>query len=372
MRTGRFVAAALAAVISACTVAEKEETTADTASTAQEPPTIETLKAPVADADIKWEEWAPAGTADAKLDWPAGAVSAGGTLYFVGTRKLKRPARNPGLRAEIVFDRITPGGIEEAAAYPGYFGERADAAVAASPDGRLWFVGGMYTPPPMKLAPDERLDFTELGTALGEVYVWNPATKDLKLETYLPVPRGKARTIFAGGELYVVGGTYDPADADDENNRQVHRYDARDGMWTKFHEIPVPLAQPAAAVAQAGLYVIGGKQLKPAYVSNGVFRYDLTVYKWQTGPQLPAPRAAAGAYVVDGYIYVIGGCEAEGYAAPPRMGLKSYRFDVRGKRWEELASPLPEGCSFSAFDGRYFYLVGADKTYRGYIVKTKS
>ncbi len=371
MRTGRFVAAAFAALVSACGVPEKKETAA-AASTAEAPPVMEILRAPVADVDIKWEEWAPAGAADATLDWLAGAARAGGTLYLVGTRKPKTPAHGPGPRAEIVFNRITPKGMKEVAAYPGYFGERADAAVAASPDGRLWLVGGMYTPPPLKLAPEGRLDFTALGTPVGEVYVWTPATKDLKLETYLPVPRGKARALFVDGELYVVGGIFEPADPNDENNRQMHRYDPGDGMWTKLHEVPAPLAQPAAAAAKGGLYVIGGQQLKPVHVANRVYRYDLAVYKWQMTPQLPAPRAGAGAYVVGDAIYVIGGSEAEGLGSPPRMGLKSYRFDVNRKRWEELPSPLPEGCLFSAFDGKFFYLVGGHKTYRGYIVKTKT
>lgn len=369
MKAFRLAAIAALAAFSACTAPEKGEPTAETAAAPEEAPVIETLKAPTADADIKWEEWAAVGAADAKLDWPAGIARARGALYLVGTRALKRAA--PGPRAEIVFVKVTPGGLDEVAAYPSYFGERAGAAVTAGPGGRVWFVGGMYTPPPIKLAPEGQLDFAELSTPVGDVYSWAPATKELKPETLLPVPRGDAAAFFADRELYVVGGRYDPADPADDNNRQIHRYNPRDGLWTKLHDLRVPLARAAAAVARGGLYVIGGTQLKPAYVTNVVRRYDLVVYKWQTMSQLPAPRAGAGAFAAGDYIYVVGGCEAEPLGSPPRMAQKSYRYDLNEKSWEELPSPLPEGCSLVTYDGSYFYLVAPHKTYRGCIVRAE-
>ncbi|MEE9455763.1 MAG: kelch repeat-containing protein, partial [bacterium] len=241
MKTGRFVAIAALAIICACAAPEKSETTAETAAEPEKAPVIETLKAPTAAADIKWEEWATVGAADAELDWPAGVAKTRGALFLVGTRALKRTA-GPGPRAEIVFIKVKPAGLEEVAVYPSHFGERADAAVAAGPNGRLWFVGGMYTPPPMKLAPEGQLDFAELSTPVGEVYTWNPATKEFKLETFLPVPRGDPAAFFADGELYVVGGRYDPADPVDDNNRQLHRYNPRDGRWTNLLDLRPPLA----------------------------------------------------------------------------------------------------------------------------------
>ncbi|HUV85591.1 MAG TPA: kelch repeat-containing protein [bacterium] len=370
MKTSLLAIIAALAVFSACTAPEKGEPTAETAAEPEEAPVIETLKAPTAAADIKWEEWAAVGAADARLDWLAGIAESRGALYLVGTRALKRAA-GPGPRAEIVFIKVTPDGLDEVAAYPSYFGERAGAAVTAGPGDRVWFVGGMYTPPPIKLAPEGQLDFAELSTPVGDVYTWAPATKELKLEAFLPVPRGDAAAFFADGELYVVGGRYDPADPADDNNRQIHRYNPRDGLWTKLHDLPVPLARATAAVARGGLYVIGGTQLKPAYVTNAVRRYDLIVYKWQTMSQLPAPRAGAGAFAVGDYIYVVGGCEAEALGSPPRMAQKSYRYDLNEKRWEELPSPLPEGCSLATYDGSYFYLVAPHKTYRGRIVRAK-
>jgi len=371
MKSRHFVALSLLATAFACTAPEKSETAAETAAEPEKAPVIETLKAPTAAADIKWEEWAAVGAADAELDWPAGVAKTRGTLFLVGTRALKRTA-GPGPRAEIVFMKVTPGGLDEVAAYPSHFGERAGAAVTAGPNGRLWFVGGMYTPPPIKLAPEGQLDYAELSTPVGEVYAWDPATKEFQLETFLPVPRGDAAAFFADGELYVVGGRYDQAEPADDNNRQVHRYNPRDGLWTKLHNLRVPLARVAAAAARGGLYVIGGTQLKPAHVTNAVRRYDLVVYKWQTLPQLPHPRAGATAFVVGDYIYLVGGCEAEALGSPPRMALKSYRYDLNKKIWEELPSPLPEGCSLVAFDGSYFYLVAAHKTYRGRIVRAEA
>jgi N-acetylneuraminic acid mutarotase len=152
----------------------------------------------------------------------------------------------------------------------------------------------------------------------------------------------------------------------------VHSYSTAEGLWRKYHELPVPLASPAAAMAAGGLYVIGGKQLKPAHITNAVYRYDLTYYKWQKTPPLPAPRAGAAAFAVGDYIYVVGGCEAEALGKPGRMALKNYRYDLNAKCWEELATPLPEGCAYAAYDGTYFYVVAAGKTYRGRIGKAKA
>ncbi len=372
MKAGRSLAAALTLLLTCCTAGEKEKPTAATAwATAEVPPVIESIEAPTADIDIKWEEWSATGLGDAKIDWPAGAGCAKGALYLVGTRKLKGSSAATKPRAEIVFVKSTPGRLDEVAAYPSRFAERAYASLAPGPGNRLWFIGGMYTPPPLKLAPEGQLNYAELGTPVGEVYVWTPGRADLKLETYLPIPRGKAGTTFHEGDLYVVGGIFDAANPADQNNRQLHRYNPGEGLWTKLHHIPAPLAQPAAAVAQGGLYVIGGNQLKPVHVSGAVYRYDLTVYKWQNMPRLPAPRFGAAAYAVGDYIYVVGGCEAKALGAPDRMALKSFRFDLANKRWEELPSPLPEGCMLSAFDGSYFYLVGIHKTYRGRITKIR-
>lgn len=371
MRALRLIAPACALVLASCLPADDTKTTAETAASAEEIPLLETVKAPAADRDVAWEEWASVGAAAAKLDWLSGAAHTGGSLYLVGTRAVKTGGGKPARDAEIVFVKLGPSGAEEAASFPSPYGERAGAAAAAGPDGRLWFIGGMYTPPPLKLAPEGQLDFAELGTPVGEVFAWKPGTDNLDLVTHLPVPRGDAAAFFRGGDLFVVGGTYDPASPDDENNEQVHGYNVGEGLWTKFHEMKVPLARPAAAVAGGGLYVIGGKQLKPAHVTNLVFRYDLAVFKWQRMAPLPSPRAGAAAYVVGDYIYVIGGCEAEALGSPPRMAAKNYRYDLKKKTWEELPSPLPEGCTLSAFDGTYFYLVGADKTYRGRLARAR-
>lgn len=372
MKLEQLIVPACALALAACSPSDEGKMTAETAASAGEkPPLLETIKAPAADRDIEWREWAPVGAAAAKLDWPSGAAYAGGSLYLVGTRAVKKGGVKPVRGAEIVFVKLSPAGAEEVASFASPYGERAGAAVAATPDGRLLFIGGMYTPPPIKLAPEGQLDFAELGTPVGEVLAWKPGADDFKLVTHLPVPRGGAAAFFHDGELYVVGGTFEPASPDDENNKQVHGYDAGDGLWTKYHEMRFPLERPAAAVAGGGLYVIGGKQLKPAHVTNVVFRYDLTVFKWQRMALLPAPRAGAAAYVIGDYIYVVGGCEAEALGSPPRMAAKTYRYDLKHKIWEELPSSLPEGCTLSAFDGTYFYLVGADKTYRGRLVKAR-
>ena len=68
-----LAATALALSLAACTAPEKEPGSAETASTAEVPPTIETLAAPRANVDLRWEEWAPVGAASA----PAARAAAG-------------------------------------------------------------------------------------------------------------------------------------------------------------------------------------------------------------------------------------------------------------------------------------------------------
>ncbi len=232
-------------------------------------------------------------------------------------------------------------------------------------------VGGYYTPPPIKTVPEGELTYTALAGPVSEVRVWSPADKQFKLETILPIPRGDATTLFADNQIYVVGGVYDRADPENDNNKQIHRYDPRDGLWTKLHDLGFGLASPAAAVTGKQLYIFGGKRLKPQHITNAAFRYDLEVFKWQRLPSLPAPRAGAAAFVVGNHIYLLGGREAEGIGGIQRLALKGYRYDLNGRKWEELRSPLPEGSYFIVYDGASFYLVGDAKTYRGRIVKTR-
>jgi len=365
----RLLSLLLAVAVCGCSPAGKGKPTGTAASGEKAPPIV-ALSAPTADADIEWEEWAPAGWASSKLDWPAGAASVGGRLYLAGTRKAKPPAGRDRITfAEIVFLEVTPAGFREIAAYPSELGECARAAVTSSPDGQVWFIGGAFTPPPIEAVPEGELEYAELGTPEGNVYRWNRGDGKLVKETLLPIPRSEAAAFFDQGELYVVGGVFDAVDPACDNNKQVHRYNRNDGLWTKLHDLKVPLAAPAAAVARDGLYVIGGRQLKPVFPTNAVYRYDLTVFKWQRRPPMPSPRVAASAYVVGDYIYVVGGREAEGMGTPGRLALKTLRYDVKKQLWEILPSPLPEGSVFTAYDGADFYLIGNAKTYRGRLVK---
>lgn len=336
------------------------------------PPTGETTipspskNVPLAPVDIVWEEWAPYGVADSGLDWPAGAVAGVGKLYLVGTKRLPPPPGKQRLkRAAVAITEISPANIKEVATLPTSFGECARAAVARGPGGEVWFVGGAYTPPPIKTVPAGEFKYNELCAATGTVYRWKPDGREITLETYLPVPRYEAVAFVDDGLLYVVGGIFDAADAAAGNNKQIHRYDPRDGLWTKLHDLPLPLAAPASAVAKNELYVIGGKQLRPSHITTNVLRYDLNYYKWQKGPSLPAPRAGATAVVIGDFIYLVGGKESEGTTAGTRFATRCFRFDLTRHRWETIPTPIPEGTTLCAFDGAHFYLIGTNKTYRG-------
>lgn len=366
-------AAVLALLLTACAPAKKPaKTAAGTAGTGEKPPTIEILKAPAAPVDIAWAEWAPVGLAQAGIEWPAGAAWGRGKLYLVGTRRAAPDPKKPEVAAgETVFYEVGPGGGREAAVYKNPLGERAAASVLSSPDNRIWIIGGYYTAPPLKTVPEGKCDFTPLGVPLGQVEVWTPGEPDLHAETSLPIPRGDAGVCFGGLQLYVVGGAFDKAAPTDDRNRQIHAYDPRDGLWTKFHDLKVPISSPAAVVARDGLFIIGGKQLAPTFISNSVWRYDLLVFKWQKQPPLPAPRAGARAFAVGNALYVIGGKETEGVTSPGKLALKNFRYDLDKRRWEELPSLLPEGSTLVAFDGTYFYVVGAEKTYRGEILPVR-
>jgi len=354
-------------LITACTPIKKPTKTAATsAPTAEKPPRIEILKAPAAPVDIAWTEWAPAGLVQARIDWPAGAAWGRGKLYVVGSRRAAADPKKPEVAVgELVFYEVTPSGGREAAVFKNPQGERAGAAALASPDNRIWVIGGSYSAPPLKTVPEGKAEFAPLGVPIGQVDIWTPGAPELRSETLLPVPRGEAGVCFGGIQLYVIGGAFDKTLPDDERNKQINGYDPRDGLWTKFHDFRYSLLSPATAVVRDGLFIIGGKQLAPSFVTNAVWRYDLQVFKWQKQPPLPAPRAAARAFAVGNAVYVIGGKEKEGLTSPGKLALRNFRFDLDKRQWEELSSPLPEGSTLVAFDGAYFYVVGGEKTYRG-------
>jgi hypothetical protein len=364
------LAVALACVVAGCTPMKKPAPTS--AATTAKAPVLTASRAPLAAEDIRWEKWAPVGSDAAKVDWPAGAAWCRGKLYVVGSRKETPPPGREALRpATMVFYEIGPGGGREAAAYPITLGERANAALTVGSDNQLWLVGGYYTPPPIKTVPEGQLDFAPLGTPWGEVNAWKPGDAQLRVETTLPVPRGDAGVCFGGGKLFVVGGAFDKAAPTDDKNKQMHSYNPQDGLWTKFHDLKNGVLTPAVAVAQNGLFIMGGKQPVPSHLTNLVLRYDLLVFKWQRLESLPAPRAGAGAFVRGDYIYVLGGRETEGHATPGRMAATSFRLHLKKKTWEELPTPLPEGSTLVAFDGDNFYLVGAAATYRGRVIPRK-
>ena len=71
MRPNELVALTCALFLTSCSPSDEGEPTAETAaSAAEEAPLLETVKAPRADRDVEWEEWAPVGAAAAKLLLP--------------------------------------------------------------------------------------------------------------------------------------------------------------------------------------------------------------------------------------------------------------------------------------------------------------
>jgi Kelch motif protein len=139
------------------------------------------------------------------------------------------------------------------------------------------------------------------------------------------------------GKLYVLPGTCgtdfwpDPHYCDQEDFRQLWRYDPVANAWTILASAPHFHAHGAAGVINGKFYVAGGS-------AKGIGTANLDVYdpvsnRWKALASMPAPRWFAVGAVQNGKLWVIG------INGTNRL---TYAYDPLTNRWATRAS-LPVG-----------------------------
>jgi N-acetylneuraminic acid mutarotase len=232
-------------------------------------------------------------------------------------------------------------------------------SVATSPDGKVYFIGGLGGPvEPM--TGKYQLDL------LAGVDVYD-ATKNAWKNV---APMNEARQLHAAafgpdGKLYVFGGfagvgeySDNPADPDDSAKKakeiaswstslaSVECYDPATNTWTERAPMPQPRQGMAAALAADGrIYVVGGAESFQSSVSlDTVEVYDPLTDTWSTGPKLRhARRGHAMVATTNGRIYAIGGVATRSGASSllPRFVEKEVGGDPRATVEMLDTKPIP-------------------------------
>lgn len=151
-----------------------------------------------------------------------------------------------------------------------------------------------------------------------------------------------------GGKIYSFGGYGSAANLTVE-------YDPVNQTWTEKANMPSGRCEPAVAVYNGLIYVIGGYD--GTYATNVVEVYDPVTDSWNTTPKTPmgVARGAAGAAIVNGKIYVIGGYNG-GYIY---SGVEEY--DIATDQWNSNKAGMPTTARWRvacSAVGNYIYVFG--------------
>ena len=144
--------------------------------------------------------------------------------------------------------------------------------------------------------------------ALNEVY--DPETDTWATKEPIPYPVGGYASAVVDGKIYVIGGQDEYHDPMDLNLTQI--YDPETDAWSQGTPFPaIKLVSASAAVttgtlAPERIYVMGGdKSFFESSDQNYV--YDPHADVWNAGTPIPTPRFNPAVAVLDDLVYVIGG-----------------------------------------------------------------
>jgi N-acetylneuraminic acid mutarotase len=176
----------------------------------------------------------------------------------------------------------------------------------------------------------------------------------------LPTARNRASGVALGGKLYVVGGMQGCAPCTPLGSLEV--YDPATDTWdTSLPAMPTPRVGPAAAAIDGKLYVVGGADfgVPASGPQHNVFFATLEVYDpalktWDTTrASMPTARREPAAAVLDGRLYVMGGMGVAGVTGVVEA------YDPCTNAWSPVAPlPTPRSSAVAGVLGRTIHLVG--------------
>ncbi len=164
----------------------------------------------------------------------------------------------------------------------------------------------------------------------------------------MPTSRGRLALAAVSGKLYAIGG-----DTLTGVTGIVEVYDLRTNLWASASSKPLPVANIAAGVLGARIYVPGGCNASGTPTSV-VEVYDSEQDQWSSAVAgLPAPVCAYALVEYQQKLYLFGGSNGRTYTSA------SYVYDPQADRWTAIM-PLPtaRGFAAAAVVGEAIYVVG--------------
>ena len=248
--------------------------------------------------DPRTNTWSPAGNLNSARANHQAVLLGDGTVLVMGGRQPGRPL----LSAEIFDPRLgswtSTGSLLVARDRP---------QAVRLPDGKVLVTGGV------SVDTGGSLDASVLfGSPLATTEIYDPATK-----VWIPGPAmsvgrvGHAIAVLGNGDVFVAGGTRDPAPAE--------ILDSRSNTWSSTTELAPRIAPVVAVLAGGRVIVAGGlvEKYDPATVQStgytpvlldSVDIFDTVRGTWSAGPPMAVARwLATGSVLADGRFLVCGG-----------------------------------------------------------------
>lgn len=127
---------------------------------------------------------------------------------------------------------------------------------------------------------------------------WNPSTATLDRQPLpeLPMPIANLAAAVSGNRLYVFGG-----ESDRGTEASLHVFDLKTPAngWQKLADLPGPARAYAGMAAQSNgtdqsLYVVGGRQTVNGITTiySDAYEYQISQNRWHRLPDMPSPLAA--------------------------------------------------------------------------------
>lgn len=208
--------------------------------------------------------------------------------------------------------------------------------------------------------------------AQATVFVYDPRADRWSTGPALPVARAEGVVANVNGKIYAIGGraAATPGASHFNDHADTARADVLNpvtGQWTRTADAPSARNSAAAAVIDAKIYVVGGRQalkepdgsLRQVNVAT-LEVYDPASDHWEVKAPMPQARGGLAAAAHGGRLYVFGG---EQWVPDKKVFAEAWAYDPGEDKWSELP-PLPtprHGLGAATVDDRIFLIGGGEK-----------
>ncbi|MFL5680797.1 MAG: hypothetical protein ACJ77B_09385 [Chloroflexota bacterium] len=162
---------------------------------------------------------------------------------------------------------------------------------------------------------------------LDTIVAWRPGTA-ARVVAHLPTPLRYAAVTAAGGRVVVAGGSLPSGGA----SRAVYVFDPATRDVRKIGALPAPTTHATAAAYRGDALVIGGRGAVAGTPTGRIVAVDPLRRKVRLAGRLDAPASDASAFTVAGRVFVAGGRERATVAGVSTLAPASARRTRAGLR----------------------------------------